>query len=453
MVNVIYNGIDVGTLSGRATTAPACVAALGIARRSVRRRHGRSAGSGEGSCNADSSGGATARRARNVVLLVVGDGAELARLRIVRKRSWRRIVGSLSRPSRRCTRSARGVRRLCEQLDQRRHLVDDSRGDGRGLADRGDARRRDAGDRRCVVRAAGRRREIPNRCRHRADGARRRPRAAARARPRSSRPRRTAIHARSDGASSIATPTARWRPDMCGISGMFALDGPLDPEMRAWRCPRSTARWRIAARMATASSTTPRVALRPSAAGDHRSRRAATSRWPTKTGRAGSSSTAKSTTTGRCGRSSKRKGIASAPSPTPKSSCTRTRSSGRPASNGSKACSRLRSTTAAGRNCSPRAIASGKKPFFYTVLDGTLHFASELPALTPCRCLAGRRRSVGARGLSLARLFPRAGDDLSRRLQAAARPLASRVANGRIETRQYLGRRRSSTPIIGPTRS
>ena len=79
----------------------------------------------------------------------------------------------------------------------------------------------------------------------------------------------------------------------------------------------------------------------------------------------------------------------------------------------------------------------GKKPFFYTVLDGVLHFASELPALARSPALARRRRPDRARGLPLARLLPRAGDDLSRRPQAAARPLAARRRRPRSRRGRY----------------
>ena len=94
----------------------------------------------------------------------------------------------------------------------------------------------------------------------------------------------------------------------------------------------------------------------------------------------------------------------------------------------------------------------GKKPFFYTVLDGMLHFASELPALARAPLWKGEVDLTALEGLSLARLFPRAGDDLPRRLQAAARALAARRATARIERPAVLGRAASSTPTIDPTK-
>ena len=88
----------------------------------------------------------------------------------------------------------------------------------------------------------------------------------------------------------------------------------------------------------------------------------------------------------------------------------------------------------------------GKKPFFYTVLDGVLHFASELPALSAIAALEGRRRPDGARRLSVARLLPRAGHDLSRCLQAAARRTGCASPTGASRP-DGTGTSPSSTPI------
>ncbi len=92
----------------------------------------------------------------------------------------------------------------------------------------------------------------------------------------------------------------------------------------------------------------------------------------------------------------------------------------------------------------------GKKPFFYTVLDGIFHFASELPALAQSPRWQRRRRSDRARRLSLARIFRRARHDLPRTCQAAAGPLAAHCRRARRDA-PVLGRPRSSTPTIGPT--
>ena len=66
----------------------------------------------------------------------------------------------------------------------------------------------------------------------------------------------------------------------------------------------------------------------------------------------------------------------------------------------------------------------GKKPFFYTTLRNTFHFASELPALTRSPLWAGEVDVAALESGSLARLLSRARHDLSPRVQAASRPLA-----------------------------
>ena len=85
----------------------------------------------------------------------------------------------------------------------------------------------------------------------------------------------------------------------------------------------------------------------------------ATSRWPTRTARCGSPTTARSTTTRTCGRSSRRAGHRTAPTPTPRRSSISTRSTGAAASSGSTACSPSRSGTRPAGACSSRAIGSG----------------------------------------------------------------------------------------------
>ena len=80
----------------------------------------------------------------------------------------------------------------------------------------------------------------------------------------------------------------------------------------------------------------------------------AVSRWPTRMGRCGSSTTAKSTTTPTSGPSSSSAAIAIGPEATPRRSCTCTRRTGSAASSGSRGCSRLRcGTRSAGGYCWP----------------------------------------------------------------------------------------------------
>jgi asparagine synthase (glutamine-hydrolysing) len=78
----------------------------------------------------------------------------------------------------------------------------------------------------------------------------------------------------------------------------------------------------------------------------------------------------------------------------------------------------------------------GKKPFFYTILDGALHFASELPALAASRAWRGDLDLTGLEGyLSLgyfvAPLTPFRG--VSKLLPGHC----IQAADGRLETRQY----------------
>ncbi|MGC4081764.1 MAG: asparagine synthase (glutamine-hydrolyzing) [Vicinamibacterales bacterium] len=97
--------------------------------------------------------------------------------------------------------------------------------------------------------------------------------------------------------------------------------------------------------------------------------------------RAGLCSTVRSTTIARFGRYSRRRGTGSARLPIPKPSCTRGRSTG------TRCVDHLEGmfTFAIYDGRTKQFFAArdrlGKKPFFYTIESGVLHFASELPAL------------------------------------------------------------------------
>ena len=139
-VSVIYNGIEVGVLPGE------------LARADVRRRLGVE---DEGALVIGTIARldpvkdlgtlirAVSELSRHVAatLVVVGDGSERAALEtLVRDLGVSdrvRIPGSAGR----CEGVAGGVRRVCEQLDQRRRVAHDSRGDGGGLAGHRHARR------------------------------------------------------------------------------------------------------------------------------------------------------------------------------------------------------------------------------------------------------------------------------------------------------------------------
>ena len=218
---------------------------------------------------------------------------------------------------------------------------------------------------------------------------------------------------------------------MCGICGVASLEGPIDPAVGASVRAMADAMYHRGPdsdgfhESETAVLGFRRLAIIDRAGG-------APADGATKTGRAGSSSTARSTTTASCGRCSRPRGTGSGPSPTPKPSCTPRRNSARRASSGSRACSRSRSTTRGGSELFAARDRLGKKPLFYTVLDGVLHFASELQ-----RCRAAR---AGAAIVDLSRskatcrsATSSRRDDLSRRLQAAcpATGCASRTAGSR----------------------
>ena len=78
----------------------------------------------------------------------------------------------------------------------------------------------------------------------------------------------------------------------------------------------------------------------------------------------------------------------------------------------------------------------GKKPFFYTVLDGVFHFASELPALARSPLWKGELDLSALEGyLSLGYFIAPA--TIFRDVYKLLPGHWLRVANGRIETRQY----------------
>ena len=73
----------------------------------------------------------------------------------------------------------------------------------------------------------------------------------------------------------------------------------------------------------------------------------------------------------------------------------------------------------------------GKKPFFYAVLDGVLHFASELPALAASPSWKGELDLSGLEGYLSLGYFLAPSHAVYRRLQAAAGPLAARQGRPR----------------------
>ena len=108
-----------------------------------------------------------------------------------------------------------------------------------------------------------------------------------------------------------------------------------------------------------------RGGARHAAAEHHRSRRPATSRFTTRTGRSGSSSTARSTTSASCGASSKRPATASTRRPTPRSSSTPTSSGATARSRGCAACSALAIWDARTRTLLVARDRVGIKPLHY----------------------------------------------------------------------------------------
>ena len=177
--------------------------------------------------------------------------------------------------------------------------------------------------------------------------------------------------------------------------------------------------WPIAALTATASSTPARHA---SATAGWRSSTspAASSRWPTKTTRAGSCSTARSTTT-----ATLRPELEAAGHRFRTSSDTETILHAYE-QYGPACVDRLEGMFAFAiyderrRELFVARDRLGKKPLFYAVLDGVLHFASELPALAASPLVEGRPRPDRPRRLPVARVLPRAEHTIYRRLQADA---------------------------------
>ena len=176
---------------------------------------------------------------------------------------------------------------------------------------------------------------------------------------------------------------------------------------------------------------------RPPPPGDHRPRRRPPADGERRRAPAGSSSTARSTTTARCGRCSKPRAIASAPYSDTETILHAYEEFG-------PACvERLEGMFAFaiydGRRRELFAARDrlGKKPFFYTVLDGVLSLRERAAGARAIAALEGRARPLGARGLSVARATS------SRRRRSIATSTsccpgtgcASRTA--RIETRQY----------------
>ncbi len=370
-----------------------------------------------------------------MVLLVIGDGSERARLEAAARRDRRRIVGPLSRPSRRCARAAGGVRSLREQLDQRRHLADDSRGDGGRPAGRRDARRRHAGDRRRHAAGGWCRRAIRRRSPAALAALRQRRGAPPDARPRRARAAWSSTSRSTGWCASTATPTTRRRPDMCGICGVFALNGPLDPEVRA-ALPAMNGALAHRGPDGDGFFDDTRVAL------GHR-RLAIIDRAGGHQPMANEDGTCWIVFNGEI--YNHRVAAAAARGQGPslphvvrhrRRSSTPTRSSGPPASSGSKACSRSRSTTAAGRSCSPRAIASARS-------------RSSTPCSTACftspaSCRRSRTAARGSGDVDLTALegylslgYFLAPATIYRDVFKLLPGHWLRVADGRVETRQY----------------
>ena len=87
----------------------------------------------------------------------------------------------------------------------------------------------------------------------------------------------------------------------------------------------------------------------------------------------------------------------------------------------------------------------GKKPLYYAVLDGVLHFASELPALAASPSWKGDLDLGGLEGYLSLGILPGAEHAVCRGLQASACPHAARQA-GPHRDEALLGRHASSTP-------
>ena len=240
-------------------------------------------------------------------------------------------------------------------------------------------------------------------------------------------------------ATSIAAVCLR-----CAASAASSRStGPLDPEGRAVR-PAMNGALRASRPDGDGFFDDARGRVRPPPPRHHRPRRRRSSRWPTKTARAGSSSTARSTTIGRCARCSKRKGHRFRTVVRHRNDPPRLRGVRPGVRRAARRHVRLRDL----RRAPARVVRGARSAGQEAVL---LHGARRRPSLRQRAAgaraqsaLERRRRPDRARGLSVARVFPRAAHDLSRRLQASARPLAARRRRP-LETRQYWDVR-SSTP-------
>ena len=155
----------------------------------------------------------------------------------------------------------------------------------------------------------------------------------------------------------------------------------------------------------------------------------------------------------RCGRCSKRRATGSARHATPKRSCTRTRNTVPRASSGWKACSRSRSTTAAASELFAARDRLGKKPFFYTVLDGVLLFRQRAAGTAHVPPVEGRASISSALEGYLSLGYFLAPATIYRDVYKLLPGHWLRVADGRVEDAAVLGRDANSTPIDRPTTS
>ena len=174
------------------------------------------------------------------------------------------------------------------------------------------------------------------------------------------------------------------KPLMCGIAGFVespSVHAPFQDDERhalvaamcdaiRHRGPDDEGSWSHAG-----------VGARHAAAEHHRPRRAATSRFTTKTAPSGSCSTARSTTSASCAPTSKRPAIASTRRPTPRSSSTPT-SSGDGRDSPPARDVRARDLGHAGtRTLLLARDRIGIKPLHYAQSDGRLYFGSEIKSI------------------------------------------------------------------------
>ena len=87
--------------------------------------------------------------------------------------------------------------------------------------------------------------------------------------------------------------------------------------------------------------------------------------------------------------------------------------------------------------CCWRAIGSARSRCFTPRFDGVLHFASEIKAIKASPVWNGEQRPRRDRGLSVARIFRRAGHRVSPRAEARARARAVRWTARRHRIRKY----------------